>query len=197
MGGDWPGKIGRATCYSARATALRRPSVVAARVVSGLRVCRQQSHLSAHAAAWVECNGSLRAVWVAALCMRSHSATKSSGGCCRQLQLSSVKTSSSRAKWGTRHAGTTCTTCTSLAHLLRHPFFDSSLTQCVNLLCSPHRWRCHLAPQEADFRSLHVSLDRKHRQERALLQSASRRTFHIKPCITTPSRTCAITKVSW
>ena len=58
--------MGRATCYSARAIALMRLSVIegARRVVvnGGTRVCRQRSHLSGRAAAWVKRNDRLRAV---------------------------------------------------------------------------------------------------------------------------------------
>ena len=55
VGGEYPG---RGMSYSGRAVVLRRPSVVEAGrrdVVSvGTRVCRQRSHLSGRATAWVE-----------------------------------------------------------------------------------------------------------------------------------------------
>ena len=63
VGGEYPGK---GTSYSGRAVELRRPSVIEAGrrdVVSvGTRVCRQRSHLSGRAAAWVEHYDRLRAV---------------------------------------------------------------------------------------------------------------------------------------
>lgn len=195
MGGIWPGRMGRATCYSARATALR-PSVVAANVVSGFRVCRQQSHLSGRAAAWVGRNDSLRAVCVAALCMCSHPAIISSSGCGRQLQLSSVKTSSSRASGA---PGT---------QARRHDVqLIGAFSPACNLRFNPHTIR-QSALQSSQFASpplppaerlhtlLHVSLARQHRKERALVECASTRTFHFKPCVTTPTRACTITKLS-
>lgn len=63
VGGEYPG---RGMSYSGRAVALRRPSVIEVGrrdVVSvGTRVCRQRSHLSGRATAWVEHYDRLRAV---------------------------------------------------------------------------------------------------------------------------------------
>ncbi len=103
VGGECPSSLRRATCYSARATGLRRPFVMkAARriVVYGVRVCRQQSHLSGRAAAWVERSDRLSArSRMAALCMCSHSAIIRATVAAAIFTVSSIKTSSSR-KWG-------------------------------------------------------------------------------------------------
>lgn len=82
MGGERPGSRRRAMCDSAaRATALMRPPVgEGARRVEengGTRVCRQQSHLSGRAAAWVGAVAGSAQSWVAALCMCSHPAMNS------------------------------------------------------------------------------------------------------------------------
>lgn len=139
--------------------------------------------------------GSARS-WVAALCLCSHPAINSSAGCCRHLQLSSVKTSSSRAMWGSRHAGTTCSLSAMCCCIFILFFFlDSSSTQYVNAPVGFRILRSSPLQPEGCKSNLHVSLARKHHPRNARYSTLrKKRTFRIKPCITTPSRACAISK---
>jgi hypothetical protein len=73
-------------CDSARATALMR--IVRDRRVEvngGTRVCRQQSHLSGRAAAWVGSSGRLRAVLGGSSMHVQPSCDKFDDGCCRRF----------------------------------------------------------------------------------------------------------------